>query len=567
MSNAPLPELEIGELLLWRGHEKVARVAYDPHRPIAVAHTHERTASASQMLEALALQLLDLYADTRVGVELALFEPLPSPQFGLLKRLFARTGTTYGKQLVGNSAYHAHIEYLTELAHKRFALLANLDVANLTEYNTHPRVKRKEPWKLLLVSAVLPQSGRDGDLAALQMLCREGGKVGILPLLLRGTAEENEKKEEYSRKPLKAFWKEVFPLCFGFDWRNNPPIPVNQLNIYWQSFKKFGIQVGVPVVHMQQWVDKLYAAQVAAVAEAEFPDFLRVPIGEDGNEVVYFSMGSASDVQHAMLGGKTRSGKTRLIHNVLLGACEAFTPEQLRLWIIDPKGRDFADYENLPHTEFLHSKLSLDERLMRALDIFHAKWQERTEILRNAKPKAHTIDEYNAIAKQGLPRCLFVVDEAHNVLENRRARELLGKIGREGAGVGLHMILLTQSYQELPFDSSVRGQISLRIGCKVEDEATSRNIFGHDNPAAAHLENSSGVRMAIVNAQGGKPSGNRLVHLYYLKTQQLNDRIDALAQRYPNRPPPLEPTAPSPKPAQTVWAHKAEELDDPTDLA
>lgn len=549
MPQASLPELEIGELLkLPPGFsDHIAQVAYDPQRPVAVSHTAATEGPAGQMLEALALQWLRLHGDS--GAQIALYEPLPSGGFVYLKRLLARTGKAYGQQLVGDAAYHAHLQTLTELAHQRFTLLANLDVDNLDAYNAHPRVRRKEPWHVLVVSAVLAQSGRDGDLAALQSLCAQGPKVGILPLLLRGPAEQAEWEQTHGRKPLQAFWGAVWPLCFGFDWRATPPQPVNQFDVYWRSLNRFGVSVGVPPTRVQSWVDELCAAQNQQQRQAKHPDFLSVLIGDEGNEPVHFAMGATSNVFNAMLGGGINSGKTTIVHNVLLGACEALTPEQLRLWIIDPSELGFKPYAKLPHTEFLHCALALNDRLMRALDVFEAQWASRAKTMGDAG--VDNIEDYNAQPDRHLPRCLLVVDEAHNVMANRRASALLGRIGREGRKFGLHMILLTPSYQELPFDNNVKGQIRLRIGCQMADESASRNLFGHDNEAAAHLVNSEDVRMAIVNAQGGLPKANRLVHLHRLDNATRLARIAALAQRYPGRPGPIEPPeAPTPPPTR-----------------
>lgn len=551
------PELEIGELKrLPPGFtEPFASVAYDVNRPVVVAHTDANAAAASLLLEALTLQLLRLHATD--GVELAVFEPLPGQRLMGLKRLLARTGAAYGRQLLGDGAYHDHLDRLLSLAHQRFALLANLDVPSLAHYNAHPRVRRKEPVQLLLVSEVLAQSGREGDLQALHTLCSQGPQVGIVPLLLRGSAEERELAQPHARHPLQAFWQRVQPLAWGFDWRDEAqPQPMNQPEVYWRSLRRFAVQVGVDVARTQSWVDALCEAQQQAQEEAEYPDFVRVPIGDEGNEPVHFCLGPASRVFNALLGGSVNSGKTTIVHNVLMGACEAHAPEALRLWIIDPSGVEFRAYQQLPHTEFLHCELSLTQRLLAGMAQFEAQWATRAEQL--AAAGVRSVDAYNAAAAgPPLPRCLLVVDEVHTVLAHRGLRELLGRVAREGRKFGLHLIMLTPSYQELPFDNNVKGQIGLRIGCLMDTEAASRNLFGHDNPAAAHLVNGEGVRMAIVNARNGRPEGNRRVHLYPLGDVALKARIAALAQRHPGRAAPLEPTLPEPEPASARWPRRA----------
>lgn len=549
---APLPELEIGELTrLPPGFtDRAALVACEPHRPVGIAHDDASALQAAQLLEALALQLMLRHAQQPAapstaaagpaapGVQMALFEPAPSARFAHLKRLFARSGKGYGGQLVGPTAYHHHLQALSELAHQRFALLANLDVADWAAYNTHARVRRPEPWHLLVVGEVLAESGREGDLNTLQSLCLQGPRVGIVPLLLRSPAELAELTVPHARKPLHAFWQAVWPQAFGFDWRAAAPKPVNQFDVYWRSLNRFGVQVGVPLARLQRWVDDLVSQQSQVAQAVDLPDFLSVPIGHEGNEVVRFSMGPASRLSHAMLGGSSESGKTTLVHNVLLGAAEVLSPEQLHLWVIDPSALEFRPYLQLPHTRFLHCARRFDDRLYAALQLFEAQWDERTHLLNDAGVK--NIDEYNAQPGHCMARSLLVVDEAHNALNDRRVQPLVGLIAREGRKFGLHLVLLTQSFQGLPFDNATRDQIRLRIGCLMGASA-SRNLFEHDNEAAASLENSEGVRWAIFNAQGGLPAANRKVHLYPLGRDAIVARVAALAQRYPGRAAPIEP--------------------------
>lgn len=560
---ASLPEIEIGELTrLPPGFtDRTALVACLPHRLLAIAHDDATGPQAAQLLEAMALQLMLQHArqvpapgtassgQRAPGVNLALFEPAPSARFAHLKRLLARTGKSYGVQLVGHTAYHQHLQTLTDLAHQRFALLANLDVPDWTAYNTHSRVRRPDAWHILVVGDVLAESGREGDLGALQNLCMQGPQVGIVPLLLRSPAELAELQLAHARKPLHTFWQAVWPLAFGFDWRGAPPRPVNQFGEYWRSLNRFGVQVGVPPARMQTWVDELVSQQSQVAQAAELPDFLSVPIGDEGNEVVRFSMGPASRISHAMVGGTTESGKTTLVHNVLLGAAEALSPEQLHFWIIDPSGRGFRIYHQLPHTRFLHCALNFDERLYAALQLFEAQWVERTRLLNEAD--VDDIAQYNAQPGRCMARSLLVVDEAHNALNDRRVMPLVGRIASEGRKCGLHLILLTQSYQGLPFDNRTRDQIRLRIGCQMGASA-SRNLLEHENEAAAGIENSEGVRWAIVNADGGHPAANRKVHLYPLSREARVDRVAALARRYPGRSPPIEPVLPEPAPGPAL---------------
>lgn len=546
LSATELTEFEIGILtaLPVGIDDRAAPTAYDSSQPVVISHNAATQAETAQLLEALALQLLRLHSAGRAGAQLALFEPTPSPRFAHLKRLLARTGKAYGRHLMRESDYRQHLQALCTLAHQRFALLANLELSHWVQYQQHPKVRKAEPWHFVLVGEVLANSGRDEDLAALQTLCQQGPQVGIVPLLLRSPAEQAERERDHGRRPLHDFWRMVAPAAWGFDWRDSIPQPVNQLDIYWRSLRRFGVQVGVPPERVQQWVAELVQAQTQKQQQAEHPDFLRVPIGHEGSEEVCFAMGPASRISNAMLGGSVGSGKTTIVHNVLLGACETLSPEQLQLWIVDPSGLEFSPYAQLPHTHFLHCALQFDERLYAALAQYETQWAERAQVLSQAD--VGNIDEYNAKQADSdlcMARSLLVIDEAHHALNDRKVQALVGRIAREGRKFGMHMVLLTQSFQALPFDNATKDQIRLRIGCQMGASA-SRNLFEHDNEAAAHLVNAEGVRLAVVNTEGGHPSANRTVHLLPLPRAERTRRIAGLARRYPGWPHLLEPVLP-----------------------
>jgi hypothetical protein len=529
---SPLFELQIGELRLWRGDEKAARVAYKSEHPIIIAHSQSTYPAAADLLQALALQL---WANHAAGeAALSLYEARPSPLFAHIKRVLAQTQRALGAQLLDGRAFSEHLSGLLTLAHQRFALLANSGVDSLAQYNALPHIRLREKVQYFLVSELLTGSVRESDLHALETLCHQGAKVGIILLLLHDTNPAKQDSSELGRKPLREFWESVAPLGFGFDWRSQPPKPINQHAQYWRLFPRYGFEIGVP-----DGVCKALANQLAAsVAEKKktsiHSNFLDVPIGHAGNVEVRFQMGAGGGIYNALLGGTVDSGKSTIVHNVLLHACEQYTPEQLRLWIVDFSGVGFALYRGLAHVDFLHLELSVDEVLLNALKQFEAFWEIRMQALSDAG--VDNITDYNRQSGKIMPRCLLVVDEAHNLFGDRSGRHLIGRIAREGRKFGLHLVLITPSFQELPFDDNVKDQIQLRIGCKLNSEAASRNLFGHGNEAAAHLSNTEDVRMAIVNHDAGRIHANQTVHLHNLPTEERKKRLAQLREKYPHAP-------------------------------
>lgn len=543
MPNA-LQQLHIGVLSKL---QKPALVPYDGTRPVLVAHSAATHQSAADLLEAIALQLLTQQPTGNARV--MLYEPSPSPQFSQLKRIFAQTERRVGEQLLSLDAYTRHLRALTDLAHRRFALLAGMQVDDIAAYNQ----KATQPEKLeyLLVSAVHGPSGFEQDLQPLLSLCLQGPRVGIVPLLLRGPTELEEDKIAHNRKPLQSFWQTVAPQSFGFDWRGASPQPVNQLTELWRLFNKFGVNVGMPGETVRNTANALVQAATQAKQASPHTDFLSIPIGQDGAQTAHFSMGEASNVYHAMMGGGTRSGKSTLVNNFILQTCETQRPNQIQLWLIDFAGVGFNIYGGLGHVAALYLKQTDPAPLMAAYNSFDALFDQRRALFQQSDPPAERIEDYNRIATTSLPRCLMIVDEAHNIYEDKETKatgsRLVSRTAKEGAKFGLHLIFITQGFQDSDMKSDVKGQFHLRIGLQMATDQACRALMGGDNLGPRHLPRYA----AVYNSERGDAQHNRIVQLHHLSRADLLLRLGTLKAKYPaqqNWPIGLAQVVPQPAP-------------------
>ena len=58
--------------------------------------------------------------------------------------------------------------------------------------------------------------------------------------------------------------------------------------------------------------------------------------------------------RHGLITGATGTGKTVLLHNIILNAAELYSPEDLQMILMDFKeGTEFACYDGLPHMRVL----------------------------------------------------------------------------------------------------------------------------------------------------------------------------------------------------------------------
>lgn len=82
---------------------------------------------------------------------------------------------------------------------------------------------------------------------------------------------------------------------------------------------------------------------------------LIVPVGRHGTDIITMELTSDSSNAHAIIEGMTGTGKTTMLHNIILSAAYNYSPEQLEIYIFDFKqgGEDFIPYRKLKHVKLV----------------------------------------------------------------------------------------------------------------------------------------------------------------------------------------------------------------------
>ncbi len=266
---------------------------------------------------------------------------------------------------------------------------------------------------------------------------------------------------------------------------------------------------------------------------------LRVAIGRTGatkRQMLAIGKGTR---QHALIAGKTGSGKSTLFHVIITNLALACSPEQVEFYLIDfKKGVEFKCYatKRLPHArvvaiesdrEFGLSVLQrVDEELRRRGDLFR-------------KLGVQDLAGYQrAGGGEPMPRALLMIDEFQEFFVEddaiaQGASMLLDRIVRQGRAFGIHVLLGSQTLGgAYSLARATLGQMVIRIALQC-NEADAYLIMDDSN-AAPRLLSRPGE--GIYNDAAGAVEGNSPFQVVWLPEEERDaclDIVRSLAERHP----------------------------------
>lgn len=253
-----------------------------------------------------------------------------------------------------------------------------------------------------------------------------------------------------------------------------------------------------------------------------------------------FSLGKTN--VHALIGGMTRYGKSKLLDVLITQLSLAYSPDEVAFYLVDLKeGVAFQDYVRLPHVRViaLENEREFGLNMLRHLQ---GEFQRRSELFKGVGSGIENVVQYRTITGKALPRILLIIDEFQVLFTDedsiaREASKILEDLARRGRGFGIHVMLCSQSPRAPGlYHDRVFSQVGLRIAFRC-DENVSQTILGENNGAASELEQPG---EAIYNPALGSRARNTRIRVALLdapERQQLLDEICAATGE--GLPPPI----------------------------
>jgi DNA segregation ATPase FtsK/SpoIIIE-like protein len=163
-------------------------------------------------------------------------------------------------------------------------------------------------------------------------------------------------------------------------------------------------RVEVPLVNIAPAREQWWQADSSAALE--------IPVGQSGVGRIQSLKLGVGTAQHAIVAGKTGSGKSTLLHAIITSAAVKYSPERLRLVLLDfKKGVEFQVYSQaeLPHADIIGIE-SQREFGLSALEYVDQCMKQRGEMFRDAG--VQDLQSWNLIhPDRQMPRMLIVIDE------------------------------------------------------------------------------------------------------------------------------------------------------------
>lgn len=271
---------------------------------------------------------------------------------------------------------------------------------------------------------------------------------------------------------------------------------------------------------------------------------IEAPIGaRGGGERLRLWFGVNNDNQpcaHGMLGAMTGAGKSNLYHSFICGLTVRYSPEELRLYLIDGKdGVEFQPYRILPHAEVV-SLRSSPELSRSVLAELVTEKERRNAIFVRAGVNDLTNYRAKGEPEGRLPRILLLVDEYQELFEGDKdgiASNFLLQLSQQGRSAGIHMLLGSQRFGAAGMlnQTGIFGNIHLLMAMKMKVADTQAlSEFGRRGKGLIATCDLPGK--IVVNDQGGDDGANIAGKVAYLPLARLDELLQSLTAKASSLP-------------------------------
>ena len=179
---------------------------------------------------------------------------------------------------------------------------------------------------------------------------------------------------------------------------------------------------------------------------------------------------------HLLVAGTTGSGKSVFINTLLASILYKFSPEELRLILIDPKMLELSVYNDIAH--LLTPVVTEPKKAIIALK-WVCKEMERRYSMMNEEG-TRSLEGYNARSQEKLPFIIVFIDEMADLMmtAGKEVEHYVQRLAQMARACGIHLVMATQRPSVDIITGSIKANFPSRISFQVASKYDSRTVLG-----------------------------------------------------------------------------------------
>ena len=188
-------------------------------------------------------------------------------------------------------------------------------------------------------------------------------------------------------------------------------------------------------------------------------------------------VGDLSKMPHMLIAGATGSGKSVCINSLIISLLYKYSPDQVKLLMVDPKVVELSVYNGIPH--LLIPVVTDPKKAAGALNWAVNEMNKRYNLFSQMKVK--NIESYNNLFEKGeiqekLPYIVVIVDELADLMMAcpNDVEDYICRLAQMARAAGMHLIIATQRPSVDVITGVIKANIPSRVSFAVSSGTDSR---------------------------------------------------------------------------------------------
>lgn len=183
---------------------------------------------------------------------------------------------------------------------------------------------------------------------------------------------------------------------------------------------------------------------------------------------------------HMLIAGATGSGKSVCINALIISLLYKYSPDEVKLLMVDPKVVELNVYNGIPH--LLIPVVVDPKKASGALNWAVQEMTRRYKLF--AENNVRNIEGYNELFKKGkveskLPFVVIIIDELSDLMMvcPNEIEDYIGRLAQMARAAGMHLVIATQRPSVDVITGVIKANIPSRISFAVSSQIDSRTIL------------------------------------------------------------------------------------------